>query len=71
MPLYQFALHNGRRVDDLEATEFLPDDKAAREEALHIIHDLKKNSVSGWNGWTIEVTDGDRQVWQIPFYATE
>jgi hypothetical protein len=67
MPLYQFALHNGPRLDDQEATEFLPDDKAAREEALQIIHDLKKNNVSGWKGWTIEVTDGDRQVWQIPF----
>jgi Domain of unknown function (DUF6894) len=68
MPLYQFALHNGRRVDDLEATEFLPDDKAARQEALLIIHDLTKNDVSGWRGWTIEVKEGDRQVCQIPFH---
>jgi len=50
MPLYQFELHNGRRLDDQEATEFLPDDKAACEEALQIIHDLKKNNVSGWKG---------------------
>jgi hypothetical protein len=42
MPLYQFALHNGHRLDDQEATEFLPDDRAAREEALQIIHDLKE-----------------------------
>jgi hypothetical protein len=71
MPLYQFALHNGHRLDDQEAAEFLPDDKAALEQALQIIHDLKKNNVSGWKGWTIEVTEGDRQVCQIPFYATE
>jgi hypothetical protein len=71
MPLYQFALRNGHRLDDQEATEFLPDDKAAREEALQIIHDLKQNNVSGWKGWTIEVTDGDRQVWQIPFAGAE
>jgi hypothetical protein len=45
MPLYQFALHNGPQLDHQEATEFLPDDKAAREEALQIIHDLKKNNV--------------------------
>jgi hypothetical protein len=71
MPLYQFELHNGRRLDDQEATEFLPDDKAACEEALQIIHDLKKNNVSGWKGWTIEVTEGDRQVWQIPFIGAQ
>jgi hypothetical protein len=67
MPFYTFALYNGHRLDDQGATEFLPDDAAAREEALQIIHDLKKNNVSGWQGWRIEVTDGDRQVWQILF----
>jgi hypothetical protein len=44
----------------------LPDDKAAREEALQIIQDLKKNGIARWKGWTIEVTDGDHQVWRIP-----
>jgi hypothetical protein len=71
MPLYRFALHNGRRPDDLEATEFLPDDEAAREEALQIISDLKRNNVSGWKGWRVEVTVGDRQLWQIPFIGTQ
>jgi hypothetical protein len=63
--------HNGHQLDDQEATEFLPDDKAALEQALQIIHDLKKNNVSGWKGWTIEVTDGDRQVWQISFIGAQ
>jgi hypothetical protein len=67
MPLYSFLLRDGLRLDDFEATEFLPDDEAAREEALQIIHDLKKNNVTAWHGWRVEVTDGDRQVWQIPF----
>ena len=70
MPLYRFALHNGHRLDDEEASE-LPDDEAARQEALQIIHDLKKNNVSGWKGWRVEVTDGDRQVWQILFIGPE
>ena len=34
MPLYAFSLHNGHRLDEQEATELLPDDEAAREEAL-------------------------------------
>jgi hypothetical protein len=67
MPLYHFALHNGHRLDDQEAAELLPDDEAAREEALQIIRDLKKNNVSGWKGWRVEVTEGSRRVWQIPF----
>ncbi len=71
MPLYSFALRNGNRLDDLEATELLSDDEAAREEALQIIHDLKKSNVTGWRGWRVEVRDGDRQVWQIPFIGLE
>jgi hypothetical protein len=67
MPLYSFAAHNGHRIDDPEATEFLPDDVAARNEALQIIRDLKKNNRAMWKGWTIEVAEGDRVVWQIPF----
>ena len=49
----------------------LPDDGAARQEALRIIHDLKKNDESGWKGWTIKVTDRDRQVWQISFIEAQ
>jgi hypothetical protein len=57
----------------------LPNDAAAREEALHIIYDLKKNiiydlkknNVTGWNGWRVEVMDGGRLVWQIPFSGAE
>ena len=71
MPLYRFALHNGHRLDDEEAAEFLADDEAAREEALQIIRDLKKGNASGWKGWRVEVTDGDRPVWQIPFIGAE
>jgi hypothetical protein len=71
MPLYAFSLHNGHRLNEQEATELLPDDEAAREEALQIIHDLKKSNVSGWKGWRVEVREGDRQVWQIPFIGAE
>ena len=71
MPLYRFALRNGHRLEDEESTELLPDDESAREEAQQIIRDLKKGNVSGWKGWRVEVTDGDRQVWQIPFIGAE
>jgi hypothetical protein len=71
MPLYTFAIHNGHRLDDEAATEFCSDDEAARREALQIIHDLQKNNVSRWKGWRVEVTDGDRRVWQISFIGAE
>jgi hypothetical protein len=67
MPLYSFSLRDGYRLDDFEATEFLSDDAAARAEALQIIHDLQKNNLTTWKGWRVEVTDGDRQVCQVPF----
>jgi hypothetical protein len=70
MPLYRFAIHQTDRPDDSEATE-LADDAAAREQALLVIRDLKKNNAAGWNGRTIKVTEGDRQVWQIPFIGSE
>jgi hypothetical protein len=44
-----------------------PDDEAACEQALQVIRDLKRNNETAWKAWTIEVTDGDRLVWQIPF----
>ncbi len=67
MPLYRFTVHNSHRYDDLGGAE-LADDNAAREEALLVIHDLAKNNESKWKGWTIEVKDGDRRVWRIPFF---
>jgi hypothetical protein len=68
MPIYRFAVHHWR--DDPEGIE-LPDDKTARELARQIIRDLKKNDEARWRGRTIKVTDGDRQVWEIPFAGAE
>ena len=71
MPRYRFIVHNSHRHDDPEETE-LPDDEAARVEARQIIRELKQNNDEGrWKGWTIEVMEGDRQAWQIPFIGVE
>ena len=68
MPLYHFVVHNGDRYDDnLDGGSELCDDAAARQEAVLVIRDLKKNNEQGWKGCTIEVMEGDRRVWQIPF----
>ena len=70
MTLYHFVVHNSHLHDDPEGTELL-DDVAARVVALQVIRDLKKNNDAKWIGWTMEVRDGDRQVWQIPFAGAE
>jgi hypothetical protein len=70
MPLYHFAVHNSHLHDDPEGAE-LPDDEAARQWGLQIIRDLKKNNEPMWKASTIEVTDGDRQVWLLPFVGTQ
>ena len=67
MPLYRFTARNSHEYDDLDGAE-LPDDEAARQEALLIIHNLTENNEPKWKSWTIEVKEGDRQVWQIPFF---
>jgi hypothetical protein len=67
MTLYRFAVHNGHGYEDLDGAE-LADDEAARHEALLIIHDLTRNNEHKWMGWTIEVKEGDRRVWQIRFF---
>jgi hypothetical protein len=67
MPVYRFAVHNRQRITS-DATEVLCDDRAALEEASGIIRDLKKNrAADGWDGWTIEVLEGDRRVCDISF----
>jgi hypothetical protein len=70
MTLYHFVIHNSHSHDDPEGTELL-DHVAARVVALQVIRDLKKNNEAKWIGWTMEVRDGDHQVWQIPFAGAE
>ena len=67
MPLYRFAVHTSHPSNESEATEPLPDDGAALEEAKRIIGALKNNNAAMRNGWTIEVTDGERTVCEITF----
>ena len=66
MPAYRFTVFDGRDRDDPEGME-LPDDEAARREVAFILRDMGKTQDSGRHDWTIEVTDGSRLVWKIPF----
>jgi hypothetical protein len=61
MPIYHFTVHESDRYDDPEGTE-LPDDSAARHEAILILRDLDKSHQTGKRAWTIDVTEGDRKV---------
>jgi hypothetical protein len=49
----------------------LPDDAAAREFALKVMPGLVQKEEDDWNGWTMEVTQGERRVWRLPFEAIE
>ena len=65
MPLYRFIVFDGSPYDDPEGVE-LADDAAASKEALEVIKELKKNNPK-WNGLTMQVLDGGRVVWKMPF----
>jgi hypothetical protein len=66
MPIYNLTVHNGGRLEDDGGIE-LPDDAAARAYALQVIYELNRNNRNRWNCWKMEVTEGDRQVFDIPF----
>jgi hypothetical protein len=66
MPLYLFAVRHfvDCLEDDLGGVE-LPDDAAANEFALKVMRGLVQKEEDNWNGWTMEVTQGERRVWRF------
>jgi hypothetical protein len=70
VPRYRFAVNGSARYDDPDGPE-LPDDAAARDYAIRVIRELQHGEGHSWRGWTMEVTEGQRLVWQIPFEAAE
>jgi hypothetical protein len=73
MPRYVFDV---RRLDDLclednPAGVELRDDVAAREFALKVMLGLVQSQNDDWDGWTMEVIQGERTVWRLPFEAIE
>jgi hypothetical protein len=45
----------------------LEDDKAAQFHARRLIQQLTDSDPTGYIGWAMEVTEGERQVCSIPF----
>jgi hypothetical protein len=66
MPIYNLTAHNGSRLENDGGTE-LPNDAAARAYALQVVRELNRNNGNRWNHWKMEVAEGDRQVFDIPF----
>ena len=73
MPRYLFALRHSDH-DDLDNDPDgmdLADDVTAREFAVKIIRGLLESPDENWKGWVMEVTQGERHVWNLPFDAIE
>ena len=73
MPRYVFAVRHFAYADlqdDADGME-LPDDAAAREFAAKVMRGLVRHQEEDWEGWTMEVWQGGRRVWQLPFDAIE
>jgi hypothetical protein len=72
MPRYLLSVRhfdNDYLVDEPEGVQ-LSDDAAAREFALRVMRGLLIKE-ENWEGWTMEVTQGGRRVWRLPFDAME
>ena len=66
MPHYRFtAVFNGSHRD--ETGEFLIDDAKAKAHAVQVIHELKHNNPSQFLGWSLRVTEEQREVALIKF----
>jgi hypothetical protein len=73
MPRYQLVVRHPAYADleDDEAGTVLPNDAAAREFAAKVMSGLVQQQEDDWHGWTMEVRQGGRRVWQLPFDAIE
>jgi hypothetical protein len=72
MPHYVLSVRhfdNDYLVDEPQGVQ-LADDGAAREFALRVMRGLVIKE-ENWEGWTMEVTQGGRRVWRLPFDAME
>jgi hypothetical protein len=71
MPRYSFVVFNpDTRFEDPHGTE-LPDDAAAQAFAVRLIRELEEEEGDAWRGWTMEVTQAERLVWQVSFDAID
>jgi hypothetical protein len=73
MARYVFVLrHSSFAVlQDGAAGMELPDDAAAREFAAKVMSGLVWQKEDNWAGWTMEVWQGGRRVWHLPFDPIE
>ena len=73
MPRYLFVLHHldHDHPDNEPVGMDLRDDNTAREFALKIIRGLVQDEDEKWEGWVMDVTQGGRRVWRLPFDPIE
>jgi hypothetical protein len=73
MPRYVFDVRHldGDYLEDNLAGVELPGDAAAWDFAAKVMRGLLESLEEDWTGWTMEVTEGGRSVWRIPFDAME
>ena len=73
MPRYVYVLRHSSFADlqDDAAAMELPDDAAAREFAAKVMSGLVWQPEDNWAGWTMEVWQGGRLVWHLPFDPIE
>ena len=66
MPRYRFTIQDTDRFEDEDGV-LLPDDQAARDYAVQIVHELQKADEESWRSFTMEAIREGRVVWRIPF----
>jgi hypothetical protein len=72
MPAYHFTTvrHDGTRSEKLGATE-LRDDAESFEFGRRVIQDLMHDESEQYDGWTLEISDGERIIHNLRFERTD
>jgi hypothetical protein len=66
MPLYRFALQGTFPIPDLEGTE-CSDDEGALSFGVQVIRELMDGDPDQYNGWCMEISEGQRIVASLSF----
>ena len=65
MPRYDFAVFDGKWIED-EQGEIFSDDAQALAHGRQVVREITRGNHNRFSGWTLEITEGERIVGSIP-----
>jgi hypothetical protein len=70
MPTYRLSLHDSVSVERIGAIT-LTNDAEATAFAVRVIRDIKTWATGSYDGWIMDITEGDRDAGRITFDSVQ